>query len=275
MRAMVLPVCLALAAAARGPAMADQPADPGATGGERLVFSADGAHLSDGSGGGGGSATWLHNLDPDDVIGAGADYEQIANAHWTTGTLSGSFAVGTGSADTHLYAEVHGGAGDIAQRAFHYWLELAGAIGPLASDLSWQLEARRIDIDTSHGNLPKLGLALRATAHLLVSASYMLSAGGNLGTRLGTLRFDYAAAGGSLTAGVSGGRGSPVVINLFEGVIQTTPGLTLTEGFAGFGRTLGRTDWLLFGDYQDLAGTKRTTVTLTCTVHLRTQGRAQ
>jgi hypothetical protein len=272
-RAPAIAVCLALAVVSRGGATAERPPAAPSVADERLVLSTDGSRLSGGSGGGGGSVTWLRNIGADAVIGAGADYQQIANAHWTTGTASGSLALGQGQAKPHVYVEVHEGAGDIGTHAFHYSLAVAGVLGTLTPRLSMQLEERRIDIDTSHGNLPKLGLSFSVTPQLLASASYAYSVGGNLGTKLTTLRLDYSGKSFSGLAGVVWGPAAPAVFNLIGQVVQ--PGPTLKEGFAGIGKPVGRTSWLLVGDYQKAAGTKRTTVTLACTVHLPARGQPQ
>jgi hypothetical protein len=277
MRGQAIAVCLALAVLGCQRAAAQQPPAPAAaaaaTVDERLVLSTDGSTLSGGSGGGGGSVTWLRNLRADAVIGAGADYQQIANSHWSTGVVSGSLALGQGNPNTHLYAEVHEGAGDIGAHAFHYSLAAAGVLGTLTPRLSVQLEERRIDIDTSHGNLPKLGLSFRVTPQLLATASYAYSLGGNLGTKLTTLRLDYSAKSLSAIAGVVWGPAAPAVFNLIGQVVS--PGPSLKEGFAGIGKPVGRTEWLVVGDYQDVGGTKRTTITLACTVHLRARGQPQ
>jgi hypothetical protein len=270
-------VCLAVAVLGWRVTAAQQPQAPPGTAAapvdERLVLSTDGSTLSGGSGGGGGSVTWLRNLTANAVLGAGAEYQQIANSHWTTGAVSGSLALGQGQAKPHLYVDVHEGAGDIGAHAFHYSLAIAGLLGTLTPRLSVQLEERRIDIDTSHGNLPKLGLSLRVTPQLLASASYAYSLGGNLGTKLTTLRLDYSGKGLSAMAGAAWGPAAPAVFDLLGQVVK--PGPTLTEGFAGIGKPVGRAEWLLVGDYQDVGGTKRTTVTLACTLHLRARGQPQ
>jgi hypothetical protein len=240
---------------------------------QRLVLSTDGSTLSGGSGGGGGSATWVGSITPDAVIGAGAEYQQIANSHWTAGTASGSLALGHGQAKPHVYVEVHEGAGDIGTHAFHYSLAVAGVLGTLTPRLSMQLEERRIDIDTSHGNLPKFGVSFRVTPQLLASASYAYSVGGNLGTKLTTVRLDYGGSSLSALAGAVWGPAAPAVLNLFGQVVR--PGPTLTEGFVGIGKPVGRTSWLLVGDYTEAAGAKRTTVTLACTVQLPARGQPQ
>jgi hypothetical protein len=273
MRAHAITVCLALVVVSCRGAAAEPPPTPAAAADERLVLSTDGSTLPGGSGGGGGSVTWLRNIGADAVIGAGAEYQQIANAHWTTGTVSGSLALGQGTPKTHLYAEVHEGPGDIGMRAFHYSLAVAGVLGPLTPRLSLQLEERRIDIDTSHGNLPKLGLSFRASPQLLASASYAYSLGGNLGAKLTTLRLDYSGKSLSGLGGVVWGPAAPAVFDLIGQVVR--PGPELKEGFAGIGKLVGRTAWLLVGDYQDVAGTKRTSVTLVCTVHLPARGQPQ
>jgi hypothetical protein len=244
---------------------------PAAVGDPRLVFSTNGSTLTGGSGGGGASAAWVGGIGPDVVLGAGAEYQQIANAHWTTGTFTGSLGL-PGQMKTHLYLEGHEGAGDIGDRAFHYSVDSVGVLGQFTPALSVQLEERYIDVDTSHGSLPKLGLSYRATLQLTVSASYAYSVGGNLGTRLAMGRIDYTGIGFNALAGLAGGPVAPAVLNLQGAVISPSP--QLREGFVGIGKTFGRNDWLLLGDYQDVSGTKRTSIALTCTVHLHAQGHA-
>jgi hypothetical protein len=274
MRARAITVCLALVVLGCQLAAAQEPPAPAALAAgavdERLVLSTDGSRLSGGSGGGGGSVTWLRNLTADAVIGAGAEYQQIANSHWAAGVVSGSLAVGQGQAKPHVYLDVHEGSGDIGTHAFHYSLAVAGVLATFTPRLSAQLEERRIDIDTSHGNLPKVGLSFQATPQLLASVSYAYSLGGNLGAKLTTMRLDYSANSLSAIAGVVWGPAAPAVFDLIGQVVRSGP--SLKEGFVGIGKPVGRTNWLLVGDYQDVGGTKRTTITLACTVHLPARG---
>jgi len=272
MRAVAAAIGLASGACGSLSAMADAPPAT-ATAEDRLVFSADGSTLSGDGGGSGGSATWLHYFSPDTVLGGGAEYQRIANAHWTTGTVTGSVGLGQSQAKPRLYAEIHEGAGDIDTRGFHYLLAVAGVFGTLTPRLSLQLEERRIDIDTSHGNLPKLALLFKFTPHLLATASYAYSVGGNLGTRLTALRLDYTGSEFGGMAGVVWGPAAPAVFDLFGQSLS--PGTSLTEGFAGFGKLVGRTTWLVVGDYQNVAGTRRATITVTCAHTLRGHGQLQ
>lgn len=267
-------VCLAVAVTGAGSTVRADPPPPPVpppVSDERLVLSADGSSLTGGSGGGGASAVWLDRLVSGAVVGGGAEYQQISNSHWTNGTVSGSIGLGQPKPLTNLYGEAHEGAGDIGARAFHYSLLVAGVFQTLTPSLSAQLEERRIDVDTSHGNLPKFGLAYQATPRLLVSASYAYSLGGNLGTRLTTLRLDYHGARLGGLGGVAWGPVAPAVVNLLGQVLVPSP--TLKDGFLGLTAPLGRTEWLLLGDYADLDGFKRTTITLTCTVHMGTAAR--
>lgn len=246
------------------------PAQPSAVE-NRLLFSADGAWLTGGSGGGGASALWSHTFAPSDVLSAGVEQQQIANAHWTTGAVSGSLALGSGVPGIAIYGEAHEGAGDIGGRGFHYSVIAAGFLVTPSQWLSVQLEERRIDVDTSHGNLPKITLAFHVAQPLLLSVSYADTEGGNLGTRLTTVRADYVGQRVTALAGVSRGPVAPAVLNLLGQIIQ--PGPQLTEVFAGLGRSFGRSDWQLLADHQDLGGFKRTTITLLCTLHLGARGR--
>lgn len=245
---------------------------PGALTDDRLVFSTNGSRLTGGIGSGGGSATWVGNLGSGTVIGGGAEYQTISNAHWTLGTFSGALAPGL---RTHLYVEGHVGAGDLGDHAFHYSVLVGGLLYQVTSPLSLQLEERRIDIDTSHGNLPKLGLSYQVTPKFLASASYAASVGGNLGTHLGEARLDYTGSDFSAIAGIAGGPAAPAVVNFGpRGAVTVAPAPQLREGFLGIGTPLRRTDWLLIGDFQDVGGTKRFGLSLTCTVHLHSQGRS-
>jgi hypothetical protein len=271
MNARALATGLIFLACARQLTAADlSPPAPASAGEDRLLFSADGAWLTGGSGGGGASALWSHTFMPQDVINAGAEYQQIANSHWTDGVLSGSFALGSGTPATAIYFEAHEGAGDIAERGFNYSVVTAGLLDTPTEWLTVQLEERRIDVDTSHGNLPKLTLSFHLAKPLLVSASYADTAGGNLGTRFATLRVDYAGPVLNALAGAASGRAAPAVLNLLGQIVEPSP--KLTEFFAGVGRSFGRSDWKLLADYQDLGGFKRTTITLLCTLPLDGRG---
>lgn len=252
------------------PLAADQPQPPPlvppAAGEDRLLISANGETLTGGSGGGGAEALWSHSFAPADVLSAGGEYQQISTAHWTNAVLGGSVGFGSGTPTTDLYGEAHEGAGDIGSHSFDYSVITVGVLNTPTPWLTLQLEERRIDVDTTHGNLPKAGLSFRVSKPLLVSVSYADSAGGNLGTQLTTVRVDYSTPALSALAGGATGRAAPAVLNLLGQVIQPSP--RITDLFAGVGRPFGRADWQLLADYTDVEGFKRTTVTLLCTLHL-------
>ncbi|MBV9725697.1 MAG: hypothetical protein JO299_11040 [Gammaproteobacteria bacterium] len=236
---------------------------------DRLVFSANGATLTGDHGGGGAAATWLRQFDSGSLIGLGAEYQTIYNSHWTLGNFNGALALGQSALKTSLYAEAHVGSGATGGEAFNYTNIAAGVITLPASWLGVQLEERYIDIQPSRGHLPKLGLTFHLSKALLTSVSYAQSFGGNLGTKLGTARVDYAGQHFSWLLGAAYGPVAPRVLNLIGQTVG--PVKTLKEGFIGAGKTFGHTDWQLIGDYQDLEGFKRTTITLNCTLHLGTR----
>jgi hypothetical protein len=255
-------VPLAIGAVLLGRALAE-----GAAADDRLVFSANGSTLTGDHGGGGAAATWLRQFDSGSLIGLGTEYETLYNSHWTLGNLNSALALGQSAVKTSLYAEAHLGAGDTAGEPFKY-RNVAGGfiISTPTPRLSLQLEERYIDIQPSHGNLPKLGLSIQVGRSLLASLSYAQSFGGNLGTKLGTARLDYSGTHFTWLVGGAYGPVAPRVLNLIGATV--VPPKTLKEGFLGAGRSVGSTDWQLIGDYQDLEGFKRTTITLNCTLHL-------
>jgi hypothetical protein len=183
-------------------------------------------------------------------------------------------SLGRGSSEhrTTFYADGHVGSGDDGVRSFDYATWVAGVYQNVTHQITLQLEDKQVDIDRTHGNLPKFGIQYLWSPRLLTTVSYSHSVSGNLGTRLGFLRLDYYGKTYSLILGGAGGKASPDIVDL-HGLLA--PGLTLREGFAGVGRSFGRTDFTLLGDYIKLDQTKRTTVTLNATIHLRTPGGAR
>lgn len=233
----------------------------------RLVLSGNGESFSNNHGGGGGSANFLTNLGTGNYLGLGAEYQNVAGSHWTLGDFSGGYTLGQELPKTTLYVEGHLGAGNISEEAFHYRVLAGGLLTTLSSWVSVQLEERYIDIDKSHGNLPKIAISVRPTLQLMATFSYAESFGGNLGTKLGTVRLDYVGPHFNLLAGGAYGPVAPFVINIDTGQILV-PAAVLREGFVGIGKTFGRTDLQLLGDFQSIEGLRRTTITLNCTLHL-------
>ncbi len=232
---------------------------------DKLVVSGNGMTLTGDHGGGGAAAIFLTQFDNGNLIGIGLEYQQIYNSHWSNGVFNGALRLAS-SITTTLYTEGHLGGGDTAGEAFGYTNVAAGFISALTPWLSVQLEERYIDIEPSHGHLPKLGLSFHIAPALLASLSYAQSFGGNLDTKLGTARVDYAGPHFSWLIGGAYGPVAPRVLNLIGQTVG--PAKTLKEGFIGAGKAFGRADWQLIGDYQDLEGFKRTTITLNCTLHL-------
>jgi hypothetical protein len=285
MRAAIRLLCalsaLSGAAAAAGPPAAsqstptptpapteEQPAAPSPTSNpdDRLLFSGEGSWLTGDHGGAGGSITWLRNFGTGNVLGLGGEYQTVANSHWSLGNFNGSLSFTQGTLKTTVYAEAHLGGGATGGESFRY-TDIAGGFYLIPTSwFSVQLEERYLDIDKSYGNLPKLGLQFRVAPGLLASMSYAQSFGGNLGTKLGTVRLDYVGKQFSWLAGAAYGPVAPALVNLIGQ--QLLPAQILREGFIGVGKTFGRTDWQLVGDYQDLEGFRRTTITLNCTLHL-------
>ena len=240
---------------------------------DRLAFSANGSRLSGDHGGGGVSLGWLHNFTPATLADIEAEYEQLANAHWTFGSLTASTAFGSAGDKLNLYAEGHEGAGDIGTRPFDYSVVAAGAVQSLGSHFSLALEDRQFDIGSAHGNLPKLGASLAWGPQLLTTVAYAHTVGGNLGTNLLTVRIDKYSARVNWLAGGAFGTASAAVLNLETGFVQ--PGKRLNEGYVGFATPVSHGKLTLVADYQDLAGTRRATLTVSYLLDLRVSGRAR
>src|SRR5262250_72608 len=105
----------------------------------------------------------------------------------TTGR-AGSSDSGTRSS---FYGEVTLGDGEVnGNDPFDYAISAIGLIHSRPGGLSLQLEDRQIDVDQTHGNLPKIGISYLWNPRLLSTIAYADSVSGNLGTQLWTGRVD-------------------------------------------------------------------------------------
>jgi hypothetical protein len=235
---------------------------------DRLILTGNGSTLSGASGGGGGSAAYLHQMNPDALLGAAVEYQSLAGAWWSFGSLSAAFSHAlTDSSRWSVRGEVHEGEGQTLDHTFNYAIEALGIGLAVPGGLSADLEERQIDVDTDHGSLPKLALSKAFGPHWLTTVAYAYSFGGNLDTEYTLARVDFYGPGFNLLAGGSVGRVNPAVVNI-EGILEAEA-RHLNEVFAGATKRLGRVELTLLGDELDLAGSKRLTISLTATLHLQ------
>jgi hypothetical protein len=232
---------------------------------DRLILTASGSTLNDTSGGGRGGVTWLDALTADSVLGVGGEYDSIANAHWTVGTLGSTLSGGSSNNRWTVAADGRLGAGDIGSRRFEYDVEAVAVTDTLHHFVSLRLETRQFDIYTTHGNLPKARVSVLVASHWLLAASYAHSTGGNLGTVLTSARVDHIGERINWFIGGVKGHVAPAILNLQSGATGPVP--RYWEGYAGLAKTFRRTQWMVSADYLDmLAGTRQLTLTVTCTL---------
>jgi hypothetical protein len=236
------------------------------TSSDRISLSGNGSTLTGTDGGEGGSIGWIHNFNSDTLLTLGAEHQRIGDAHWSFGSLTGAITSELGNGRYTFSGEVHEGSGENGVRPLKYEIEALQVTGTYFHRLSVQLEVQRIDVDTLHGNLPKITVGYLWTPHWLTSFSRSDSAGGNLGTQLDTLRIDRYGKHVNLIVGGSYGRASLIII---DGLGVVAPGHILREGYLGASKLFARrTEVTLTGDYQNLSGSKRATLTLSFMFHL-------
>lgn len=241
----------------------------GSTSSDRISLTGNGSTLTGTNGGEGGAIGWLHNFDPNTLLTLGAEHQRLGDAHWTFGSLSGAFSTGLDNGRYTFSGEAHEGSGVDGRNSLRYKIEAIQVTGTYFHRLSIQLEERRIDVETLHGNLPKLTVSYLWTPQWQTSFARSDSAGGNLGTQLNSVRIDHYARSVNLLAGASYGRASPIIIDL--GIVS--PGHILREGYVGASKTFARrTEVTLTGDYLNLSGSKRATLTLSFMFHLGSLG---
>jgi hypothetical protein len=240
---------------------------------DKLTLSGTGARLTQiDEDGAGGSLNYLHYFTPDVIVGVGGEHQYIADSQWSFGSLRGVISHGDPQSRFNINAEVNYGNGDENGRDFDYLVAVLGMSQSFGSKFSVQLENRHIDIDTTRGNLPKLGLTYLLTPRLAANVSYADSVGGNLGTQLTTVRLDHYGDAMNFLIGGAAGDADPSVVNLQPGL--TLPSQDLKEGFIGFGKTFTHGEVSLLGDYLELGDSEKVTITLSFTAFLGSRGRA-
>lgn len=240
---------------------------------DKLTLSGSASRQIDVDDGGGGSLNWLHYFTPGTLMGVGAEHQFIADARLDFGSLRGAVTRGEPGSQFTIFGEVNYGGGDDGGRDFDYSVAVLGVSKALSKKFYVELESRQIDIDTSHGNLPKLGLTYVWTPSLLTYVSYAHSVGGDLGTKLTSARIEYYWPSVTLKIGGSSGRADPSVLVLQPGI--TLPAVASKQGFVGIGKTFKRGEVQLTGDYLETGEAEKITVTLSYTAYIGSRGRTR
>ncbi|HWK50971.1 MAG TPA: hypothetical protein VNR40_13850 [Steroidobacter sp.] len=220
--------------------------------------------------GGGGSFSYLHYFTPDFLAGAGLDHTYVEKSKLTYGSLRAAWGRGDPSSRSILVGEYYNGEGDDYGRKFDYQVGVLGLSQGITNKFSVQLETRQIDIDTTHGNLPKLGLTYVWSPSFVTNIAYAQSVSGNLGTELTSARFDYYGKHVNLMLGGSTGKANPAVLVLQPGVVL--PASYSNQGFLGIAKPFKRCEVQLLGDYLEVSGVEKITVTLSFIAYLGSRG---
>jgi hypothetical protein len=228
---------------------------------DRIALSANGSSLTNTGGGGGASAGWLHNFDADTLLGVAAQYQALSVSHWAFASLTGAMTRGPGDRRYTFYGQADEGAGRNGPNAFKYRLETLGVTGTFVHRLSATLEDKQVNVESTHGNLPKLQLAYLWNPRLQTTVAHQHSFGGNLGTRLTTARVDVYVPQVSFLAGAAYGQAAPALLGQLatqegeKGLITLAPH-DLREGYVGVVKSVPqlRSDLTLILDYQRLSG---------------------
>ncbi|HWG77233.1 MAG TPA: hypothetical protein VN660_10640 [Steroidobacteraceae bacterium] len=235
----------------------------------RLIISGDGDSLTGISGhGGGGSLGYLAEINPNALIGVAGEYQTLAGSHWAFGSLTAAYSHAlTQSSRWNISGEAHEGSGQSGRTHFRYAIEALGGALTVPGGVTLSAEERQIDVDTSHGSLPKAGLSKAWGTHLLTSIGYAQSVGGNLATQYGLARIDIITSPIQFVLGGDFGHVSPSVLDI-QGILLPQA-RRLSEEFVGLTTPTRHADFSLLADRIDLQGVVRLTLTLTATVHFR------
>jgi TonB dependent receptor len=232
----------------------------------RLTLTASGSRQDEVDDGGIGSLNYLHYLTPVALFGLGAEHQFIEEATLTFGSARAAWGRGEPGSKTTLFGEAHYGDGDDDGREFGYSVFVLGVSQALSPKFYLELEARDIDIDTTNGTLPKLGISYLWTPRLLTYISYAKSFNGNLGTELTSGRINYYGSLLSLKAGASTGEANPAVLVLQPGV--ALPAQRSKQAYVGIGKAFKRGEVEFIADYLETGPTEKVTLTLSFTAYL-------
>jgi outer membrane receptor protein involved in Fe transport len=232
----------------------------------RLTLTASRSRQDEVDDGGIFSLNYLHYLTPVALFGLGAEHQYIEDATLTFGSARAAWGRGEPGSKTTLFGETHYGNGDDDGRDFGYSIYVLGVSQALSPQFFVELEARYLDIDTTNGRLPKLGISYLWTPRLLTYISYAKSFGGNLGTELTSGRINYYGSLLSLKAGASTGHANPAVLVLQPGV--TLPAQQSKQAYVGIGKAFKRGEVELLADYLETGPTEKMTLTLSFTAYL-------
>ncbi len=235
---------------------------------DRLALMVSGHRLTNTDGGWGASALWLHNFSADTIFGIGGEHQTLGDADWNFGKLTFNHGFGAAETRTNLYLEVNEGTGEDLIHDYDYSIVAVGMYQNLTRQFTLQLEDKQVDVDTTQGNLPKLGLSYLWTPRFSTSVGYAHSVSGNLDTRLTTARIDGYTKTTNLFVGAANGQAAPIVINLPPGT--PVPGFILHEYYMGVGRAFSRADTTLVLDFARLGESNHWTLSFSATLHKRT-----
>lgn len=232
---------------------------------DRLLLSAEGSTLSHASGGGGGSIGWLHDWQ-NFTVSAGGEYQTLDTAHWAFGSLSGAITIGNLS----VYGETNNGSGNSGlvgtPNRYDYDVEAVGLSAAFDRRFTIQMDTHQFNVDNVHGNLPKIAVGVLLPLQLLTTGSYAHSVTGNLGTELTSLRLDHFGQTVNWLLGGTTGHVPPPIVNLAPE--QTAAAQPYHEGYVGISKKYPGTEWSLLADYVSSAGTKRVTLSLSCSFRI-------
>lgn len=260
-------LCLSWLAAAASASAAEVDARPF----DKFALSGSGSTFADTDDtGGGGSLSYLHYFTPDFLAGFGVDHTFVEDSKLTYGSVRAAWGRGQSASRFTLIGEYYNGKGDDVGRKFDYQVGVLGISQSLTNKVSVQLETRQIDIDTTHGNLPKLGLTYVWSPRFITNISYADSVSGNLGTQLTSARFDYYGKYVNVLLGGATGEANPAVLVLQPGVVL--PASYSNEYFLGFSKPFKRAEVQLLGDLLEVSGSKKYTVTLSVIAYLGSRG---
>ena len=224
---------------------------------DTLVANAERTDIAAGPQGGTGSIEWVHTSSRN-AFNAGLISSSIGETSWTYGRAG---AMRRPFERTTVQGQADVGVGHERQRKYGY----RAAQGSIAYELvdnrlALEFQDRYIDVDSSSGNIVKLGLTVLPVRPLSVAAALHASTNGNVDARSASLKVEAHFGGRAVIGGMSAGRSQPVLLGLSANAAVAQ---TLREAFGGVTVPVKRVRVTLLVDSLELGPTRRRSLIMT------------
>lgn len=219
---------------------------------------------------GGGAVDWLHSAKSGTDVTIGMAAYRIAGSQWALARAGTFFRF---SERWTIEPKIVLGGGTTASAGFLYQQYITRLGFRAMPRLYVNAQEEFIDIGSTHGHLLSGGVLLLPSRSFSMDTEYAHSAGGNLGTRFVSERFDLSRRTLRPFAGFAVGKTAPEVFDMGFGPHLISQ--DLHEGFLGLVFPSAIAEFTVAIDWIQVGSTQRSTVTAAVKFPIRSSSSAR